>query len=230
MEQNKFFKWTQRINSVLFLILIILSIGFLIFMIFETSKWGNRNTVEVIDNKFDENIENLHLSDISKVCGQNIQYIKLKTPRKSKRYSSGGYRSNTRNVIFFIGNDMESHWLFNTNKNFISKMQQLKTKSDNCKTEKTVAIFYQIIKEDSNSNGKLDENDALTISLTSPNGKNYVEIESKITSVLDYSVNKTASILTLLLKQNNKIIMKKYSLSTNKKISEREVTRIGKKL
>jgi hypothetical protein len=199
-------------------------------MIFETNKWGNRNTVEIIDNKSDENIENLRLSDISKVCGQDIQYIKLKTPRESKGYSSSGYRSNTRNVIFFIGADMEAHWLFNTNKNFISKMNQLKIKSDNCKNNETVAILYQIIKEDSNSNGKLDENDALTISLTSPDGKNYIEIESKITSILDYSVNKTASVLTILLQQNNKIIMKKYSLSTNKKISEREVTRIGKKL
>lgn len=228
MEQNKFFKWTQRINSILFLLLLVLSIGFLTFMIFESNKWGERNTVEVVDKKNNEEPEKLRLSQITKVCGQDIQYVELNTPRNSKGFSSGGYGSNTRNVIFFVGQEMRSHWLFQENTYLITEIRQLKVKSDKCKNKEAVAIYYEIIKEDSNNDGKLDKKDAVTIALTSPNGQKYIEVESGITSVLDSDTNDTASILTLLVQENNKILMKKYSLRNSKKISEKEITRIGK--
>ncbi len=230
MEQNRFFIWTARANSVLFLLLLILSIGLVTFGIFQSNNWSGRNTVEIVDDKINEDIEDLRLSDISKVCGQDIQYVKLNSSRPSKGFSSGGYGTNTRNVVFFVGQEMKSHWLFETNKYLVANVIQLKTKSENCKDSETVAIYYEVRKEDTNGNGKLEDDDSITVSLTSPDGLNYTEIESNITSVLDHSIDDKASILTLLVQSKRKILMKKYSLTSNKLIVEREITRIGKKL
>ncbi len=172
----------------------------------------------------------MRLSNITKVCGKDIQYVKLNSSRPSKGFSSGGYGSNIRNVVFFVGQEMQSHWIFDTNKYLIAKVIQLKTKNDDCKKSKTVAIYYEVRKEDTDGNGKVEDGDSITVSLSSPDGLNYTEIESNITSVLDHSIDEEASILTLLLQSKENILMKKYSLNNNQLISEREITRIGKKL
>lgn len=230
MEQSRFFLWTARANSVLFLLLLLIAIGFLIFGIFQSNKWNGRNTVEIVDDSINEGIEGLRLSNITKVCGKDIQYVKLNSSRPSKGFSSGGYGSNIRNVVFFVGQEMQSHWIFDTNKYLIAKVIQLKTKNDDCKKSKTVAIYYEVRKEDTDGNGKVEDGDSITVSLSSPDGLNYTEIESNITSVLDHSIDEEASILTLLLQSKENILMKKYSLNNNQLISEREITRIGKKL
>ncbi|MEY8214877.1 MAG: hypothetical protein RPR97_10410 [Colwellia sp.] len=231
MEENKFFKWAARVNSLLFLVLLVISIGFVSFGILESNKWSARNEVEVTDKSgSSEEVEDLRLGDITKVCGSDIQYVKLNSSAKSRGFSSGGYGYTTRNVVFFEGVEMVSHWLFDTNSYSIREIDQLQKKADDCKDRETVAIYYEVRKEDADQNGKLDENDPLTIALTAPGGSNYTEIEVGITSVLDHSVDQSGSTLTLLIQDGELLLMKKYSLKTNEKISEREITRIGKKL
>ena len=231
METNRFFKWTARINSMLFLVLLLLSIVLVTYAISESNKWKQRTAVNLIDEKNDSNDDkNLNLGSITKVCGTNFQYIKLTSSKESESFSSGGYGNTTRNVVFFAGKDMDSHWLFDTNGYLISEIDQLKKSADDCKKRETVAIYFEIRKEDSDNNGKLDEKDELTVALTSPDGKNYTEIEIGLTSVLDHSVNDNASVLTLLVQSDSTLIMKKYSLLSKKKISEKEITKIGKKL
>lgn len=211
--------------------LLLLLIGLVIYGILENNKWGNRNTVEIIDEvNSGEEIEDLRLSDITKVSGKDIQYVKLNSAPESKGFSSGGYGNVIRNVVFFVGDNMDSHWLFDANTYLIDEIDQLKKNADDCENKETVSIYYEIRKEDTNNNGKIDENDSLTIALTSPDGLNYTEIELGITSVLDHSIDYDASVLTLLVQYNSTLLMKKYSLKTNEKISEQEITRIGKKL
>jgi len=189
VEQKKFFTWTSRINSILFLILLILSIGFVIYGILESKKWGQRNVVEVIDKKSaDKAIEDLRLSNISKVCGKDIHFVKLKSAPKSKEFSSGGYSNITRNIVFFAGSEMKSHWLFDTDKYLINEIDQLKKNADDCKDKETKSIYYEIVKSDTDKNGKLDDNDAITIALTSADGLNYFEIDSGLSSVIDHSI------------------------------------------
>jgi hypothetical protein len=231
MEQNKFFIWTSRATSILFLLLIVIAIGFTIYGVLESQKWGGRNTVEVVgEQSDDEVVEDLRLSNIAKVCGKDIQYVKLNSSKRSKGFSSGGYGSLTRNVVFFVGSDMNSHWLFNTNKYLINEIDQLKKKAENCKNKETVSIYYEIIKNDTNKDGDLNVEDNVTISLTSPDGKNYVELDSEVTSVIDHSIDSDAQVLTILMQKGSSILMKKYSLKSSQKISEKEVSRIGKKL
>jgi len=231
METNRFFKWTARINSMLFLVLLLLSIALVIYAIFESNKWQQRTAVHVIDEKNGSNDdEKLNLGRITKVCGTDFQYIELTSSKESEGFSSVGYGNTTRNVVFFAGKDMDSHWLFDTNGYLISGIDQLKKTADDCKKRETVAIYFEVRKVDSDNNGKLDEKDELTVALTSPDGKNYTEIEVGLTSVLDHSVNDNASVLTLLVQSDSRLIMKKYSLPSKKKISEKEITKIGKEL
>lgn len=231
MEQNKFFIWLSRINSIFFLLLLISSIGLVLFGLFESNKWSQRNTVEVIDEESPFAIvEDLRLGRINKVCGRDIQYIKLNTKANSKGFSSGGYSTTTRNIVFFAGNNMDSHWLFESNNYLIEEINQLKKQADDCKDKETVSIYYEIVKSDSNKDGKLDNNDDITVALSSPDGTNYVEILSGLSSVIDHSIDSEAKELTILVQKGSNLLMQKFSLETNEKIAEREISKIGKKL
>ncbi len=230
MEHNRFFLWTARINSVLFLLLLLISIVLVTLTLFESSNWRGRNAVELIDAGADtEEAEDFRLGDLTNVCGRDVQYVTLESYTPSKGFSSGGYSSSIRNLVFFAGQQMQSHWLFDTDKYLISEIHQLKTESGDCKGQDTVAIYYEIRKDDTNGDGKLDDTDNLTIALTSPDGTNYLEIDTNVTSVLDYSVKSEQSILTMLLQNGGNILMKKYSLAAKKYLSEKAITRIGKR-
>ena len=74
----------------------------------------------------------------------------------------------------------------------------------------------------------IDENDLLDIALSLPDGSQYKEIESNVTSVLDHSMNDDGSVLTVLVQVDNTLFMKKYQIKTMQKISEKEINKIIK--
>ena len=230
METNSFFKWTQRINSILFLALRVKSIGFICYGFIESNRWQNQNTVTLAEDKTAApEIENLQLGGITNICGKDIQYVELTSTSSPKSFSSGGYNRTTRNIIFFSGKEMTSHWIFDRNDYLIEKVQQLQVHDDNCKDNETVAVYYEVRKRDSNGDQKIDENDLLDIALSLPDGSQYKEIESNVTSVLDHSMNDDGSVLTVLVQVDNTLFMKKYQIKTMQKVSEKEITKIIKK-
>ena len=231
MEQNRFFRWISRINSILFLLLLLSSLVFVIYGIFESSNWRDRNKVEVVDKKSDKlKVDDLHLSDIESVCGTNIQYVKLESRNDSRGFSSGRYGSATRNIIFFEGQYLKSHWLFDSNGFVINQIDVLHTESNDCKSRKAVAIYYQIREKDTNGDGNLDEHDQSSIGLSSIAGLNYKEIDSGLTSVIDHRINSEGTELTVLVQQGSVLKMKRFSITDGQLISETEISRIRKKL
>ncbi|MBL4660045.1 MAG: hypothetical protein JKY19_06795 [Alcanivoracaceae bacterium] len=229
MQESGFFKWVIRINSLLFLLFLMLGIGVSLYGFHLINRVTSSSNEVVISqsgsSQTDEEVkESFLLEDITTVSGNDVQYLMLNA-KTTKR----GYRKDIRNVVFFEGEQMKSHWLFENNDNKFEVMQQLKRPIDDSDDQMTVAIYYQLRNEDTDNNGKIDKNDILKIALTSPNGHDYTEIEKGMTSILEHSIDEDALVLTLLTQFEESLVMKKYSLQTKKKISEREITRIGKK-
>ena len=210
------------------MILLILIIGLVLYIFNETKIWFAPNEVEVKQTSTSKTYvdpeETLRLGTITKLNGNNIQYLRLNAIKQKR-----GYQKNTRNIVFFEGDDMKSHWLFETNNNKIEIIDHLQKSEDELEQRETIALYYQLRNEDTDNNGKIDKNDTLKIALTSPNGHDYTEITKGMTSVLDHSIDEDALVLTLLTQVEDTLIMTKYSLQTKMKISEREITRIGKK-
>ena len=87
METNSFFKWTQRINSILFLALLVISIGFVSYGFIESNRWKNQNTVTLAEDKASApEIENLQLGGITNICGKDIQYVELTSTSSPKSF------------------------------------------------------------------------------------------------------------------------------------------------
>jgi len=123
VEQNRFFIWISRITSVLFLFLVAIAISFTVYGIFQSNNRTQVNTVEVVSEsgEGDEAAETLKLGNIIEVCGVDSRYVKLNSSKTPRGFiSKGGYGALTRNIVFFVGVEMESHWLFDNDKYFIT--------------------------------------------------------------------------------------------------------------
>ncbi len=221
-----FFKWIGRINSILFLIFILMGIGLIAFLYIQSNDWNSGRTVEIKDES--ENIIKMRLGNINHICGHDIQYVELSSINTSKGFSSGGYADQARNVVYFIGSDLSPHWLYDTNDQLIENISQLEAKGYECEDKVTIAVLYKVIKDDSNNDGKLSEDDLVTVSLTMPDGYQYTEL-GFFDSVIDYETDIEGKQLTLLAQMGNDVLVQKYSLTDFKKLSEKILTRIGKK-
>lgn len=231
MEQSKIFGIINKINSILFLVLLAGGCFLIILGIISSNRWQDRRAVEVVQNDTGEKQEKIELvlGDIANIPGYETQYVRLRSRESGGSFSSGysGGRE-IRNVLFFTGKELTTHWLYKNHTFVINQFSTLTRGFEN--KEKALAIYIKSIKSDSNGDKSLDEDDLLTISLTDPYGKNYTEINTDVQSVIDYNVVEDGQYLILLLQKNNKVILQKYSLSSFKLVSEKVINEITKKL
>lgn len=231
MEQSKIFGIINKINSVAFLLLLVGGCVLIIWGIVSSNQWQDRRTVEVVQNDAGEEKEKIELvlGNIADIPGYDTQYVSLRSRGSGGKFSSSYSSSETRNVLFFTGSELTTHWLYQSHTFVIDQFRTLSLVDEKDK-EKALAIYIETIKSDSNGDNNLDDGDLMTISLTDPNGMNYTEIDNEVQSVIDNNVVKDGKHLILLLQKNNKVVLKKYSLSTFKLVSEKVIDEISKKL
>ncbi len=233
MEKSKVFDIINKINSVLFLFLL-LGVGIvIIFGLVVSNNWQDRRAVQVVqhDDNEKQKIE-LILGRINSVKGHDVQYIELYSRASAGKFSSSAGGGETRNVLFFTGKNLESHWLYDKHNYLVNVFTVVNNDaSPDLNEEKRLAkaIYIETIKEDTNGNGELDGDDLITISLAQPDGTNIKDIETGIQSVIDYDYLANDNSLILLFQKENKVIVKKYSLSTFKAESEKFINEISGK-
>lgn len=107
----------------------------------------------------------------------------------AKQYSSRGVLSSssydkqvsTRNYLFFDGNSKTSQWLRPDSEFlFLSHKELTQTKANNPVVQQ---MLYSLVKADSNDDQQLNNKDAKTIALSTPDGKNYKELIQNIDRV-----------------------------------------------
>lgn len=226
MEQSAFFRWISRINSMLFLVLL-LAIAILAgIQYIQLSRWDAEKAVAVgNDSEFSRNDITLNLGNIHRVAGYaDIQYIEVSSSSQQRGLGSVGEQ--VRNVVYLVGPELDAHWLYKTHKYLIEDIEQLKAKGYECDSAaQTVALLYKVVKDDSNGDGKLSEKDLITVSLTKPDGTVYTEL-GNFDSVIDYETDVEGEYLTLVIQKGDNISALKYSLADFKKLSEKMLTKI----
>lgn len=212
METNRTFLWITRINSVLFLLLLLLGVGIAVISVIKAIGWNDTRAVEVVkEEQQAEPQENLRLGNINRVCGHDVKYVELQTESGGK-FASSGRGSRTRNVIFFSGESNRAHWLFDTNQYLINNLRPIPYRYSDCDDKKTRVIYYDVVTKDSNHDGLLSGDDAHIIAISDPNGRNYLELITDATKVLDYELTGDGKKISFLLQRDKAIIMRDYSL------------------
>lgn len=229
MESNRFFLWLTRLNAILILLFLLGAIAVSLFAVLESMRWDNRRAVEVVkeEDKTAQD-ETLRLGSIDTVCGHDAKYIELQTERKGKSYSSGSSGGQTRNIIFFTDGNSRAQWLFDHNRYLIDTVRPVPYSYSDCDDDSAVLIYYVIITDDSNNDGKLSEEDELTIAISDPYGRDYKALLTDADRVLDYELTANNKQLSILLKKGEQVVLRDYSV-TGQLLAEQNVTEIGER-
>ncbi|MFT7224044.1 MAG: hypothetical protein ACI82Z_001592 [Cellvibrionaceae bacterium] len=122
MEKNRFFLIINRVNSVLILLAVTGAILSMAFVMGISNEWGNSNTVQVTadSNEPESKSVDLRLGGLEEMRGHNIQTINPLSDKASRGLSSGYGGSQIRNVLFLLGEQLESKWLYEKHSNLIN--------------------------------------------------------------------------------------------------------------
>lgn len=213
MENNRFFLWIVRINSLLFLLLLLAGLVMVAISLFESSSRSERRGVEVVKEPGKPvEKERFTLSGINNICGHDAKYVKLQTERSSKGFSSGYSGGKTRNLIFFTGSKREAHWLFEKNQYLIQNVSVIPADYSGCEEAQAAIIYYDLVKQDSDGDGVLSGDDSHTLAITDPYGRGYRELVTGAEKVLDFEFDEGKQQINLLLQMGNEIVLRDYSL------------------
>jgi len=106
----------------------------------------------------------------------------------SASYSRG--RGGIHNLVFLDSGSLKSHRLFDTNQYTILEAKQYPLSSQASeqnakKIKKTARFVYQVLKQDTNEDKYLDAKDRRTIGISDAFGKQYVEVLTDISQLLN---------------------------------------------
>ena len=227
MDNSKFFLWINRINSIVFLLILLCGLGFTLMNVLDSfSSHRNNKTIifdkDEVQSKKDQQI-NLRLGLSSEICGTDLNYVQLETHPRSSGFSSGEY-SDTKNILFVQLSTMKNWWLFSSNNQNIEEVTQLQPSSKNtlsCETGETIAIMYVI--SDPNTDSK-------SISISSTDGSDYQVISKNIDKIIESKVSPDGKNLITIEQIGDKAFLRKYSINQRAKTAESQISAISTKL
>lgn len=220
-----------RINSILLLLVLLgagLSIGWISF---SDKQWQRRGAIEVpVGKSTSKEQVLLSFERIEIITGASTQMMLLSAKEDSAKFSSGGgYRSETRNVLFLTGHEKTARWLFPKQNNLIFVAAQLREESKNSQENPAKALYFEYVKDDSNGDRKLSIQDLSSIALTKPDGSGFVEVLHGVSRVLSYEM--LGSQYLVVVYQVGKVVRyAKFSVLSFAKESDQEIVNVPDEL
>lgn len=179
MEESKLFRFVWRFNGVVIMVAGVLAIGVLAFAGYKivgdaTRERRTHNIVNVQEDKAIE--EKWKLGYMSHIQGSPYVMIALNSDQSYAQSYYGKSTSSARNYLFINGRNNEATWLFRTNQYLVTDTDILSVKESGSNEQRAEAIFYRVVKKDTNNDKRLTDDDLLSIGLSLPSGKGYKEI------------------------------------------------------
>ena len=220
-----------RINSILLLLVLLFAGLSIAWVLLSDKQWQRRGAIEVPAGK-SASKEQVLLSfeRIENITGASTQMMLLSAKENSVTFSSGGgYRSETRNVLFLTGHEKTARWLFPKQNNLIFVAAQLREESKNAEANPTRALYFEYVKDDSNGDGKLSIQDLSSIALTNPDGWGFVEVLHGVSRVLSYEMLGSQN-LVVVYQVGKAVRYAKFSVVFFTKESDHEIVNVPDKL
>ena len=226
MESDIFFQTISKINSLLFLVLLVMGLGLASYIIVDISSWNNKGALQVNEDPKDltsEKVE-LVLESLVEIEGSSSQYVQLRSKAEGGKFSSR-YGGEIRNVLFIHEDKNSTSWLLKDHKNIIIRHDKLK--GGDTKTSKVLAHLYQVVDKDTDGDEMLTRDDQVTLSLSKPDGSDYREIIKGVTSIVDTNVKLDESSLSVLAQLNGEVYLYSISLSDFEILKKIKVLDVG---
>jgi hypothetical protein len=229
---DKFFTIINRINQILFL-LVLLGIAGLIVWIFSTqATYNRRGAVKAVETQSGTaRPVLLKFGAVDGVRGTDALMVRLSSEAGSGgKFSSGAYTREVRNVLFLTHTDSAGHWLFKDHHNLIDSVDQLVCNAGKPHDEApTCAVYLEYIAADSNHDGELNAEDDSTVAVSRPDGTGLTEILHGAGRVLSHQMT-DAQHLSVLYQVGSQVKHLRYSLATMKVESDQTLADVPNRL
>jgi hypothetical protein len=229
MEESKVFRVINRVNAILFLILLLAGIGMVLVFTIQANNWSNKRAINVTEDPKDKNSPQIELilGSVNELEGHDTQYVELRSKYRGRKFSSGYSGGEIRNVLFVVGEDLNSSWLFEKHTQYIKRVIPLKKHNTEQDSSEVINLYYEFVEKDSNNNQMLDKHDLFSIALTNPDGSGFLALETGVSSVIDKTLTKNGSNLSILFQKQGIVYLKRYDSRTFELISSVQVLEVG---
>jgi hypothetical protein len=229
MTRRKLIRYLWNFNAVAIAVASLLAIFLLLLgLYYSLEDYGRGEPGVVIAQTDDEAApaEEFRLGSLETIRGSESVVIPLYSEYASATFSSSGSRTSTRNLLFIKMSTQESFWLCPDNNTLIWHYDQLEEPDRAYNEADVVAIYYRIVKDDTNGDGVLNEEDRVAVALSAPDGRNYTEILSEADNVLGYELTSRDELL-VLYQQAGSVFAAKYSLASFQLLSRAELAQVN---
>lgn len=206
MEDSKLFKNIWRFNAVIIALAGMLGVIVLLFSSYliyqETTR--DRFKREVVNVDTETNIkEKFRLGQLHPIKGSTSVLIPLYSDQSyTANYSGSKSTTSTRNILFSDLANETNTWLLPHKKFLISEYKLINESNSYSSDEDIITILYEIVKNDTNNDSRLTENDQLILSLSRPDGSNFTEVIKDIDTVIGYELI-SKEVLAILYSRKN---------------------------
>src|SRR5205085_10412274 len=122
MPSAKFFRWVWRVDAVLILLVAAAALfGVITVLVSEVRSNARQRQVAATAPPVVPNAEKkaLRLGDLTHIEGTTVFRAELTSQRRGAEFSSGGYATETRNVLFVDLSDGSARWLLPSDKELV---------------------------------------------------------------------------------------------------------------
>ena len=204
MEENRFFKFVWRFNSLVLMFAGVLTIGVLGFAGYKiyqdlTHERTVRDIVIVAENNHID--EKWQLGRLKKIAGSPYLMIPLFSEQSYAKAYYGKSSQSARNILFINTINNEKRWLLDTDDYLIVRDELLSEKEYDQENRPIRAILYTVVKKDTNGDKRLTSDDKIVVALSTPSGHGYKEILNEIDVFIDYQMLNKDTMLIIYQKQ-----------------------------
>ncbi|MAE01327.1 MULTISPECIES: hypothetical protein [Pseudoalteromonas] len=248
MKSEKFFKWVWNINGLVLLIgliITILVVGYnLASFLFKSNTQMDHQALNLAEDEKQQ--EKWKLGYPRKVADSDYYYIPLESEKRSvdikpesavyESFGSGSYKYNptrSKNILFINDKTNQAKWLFNTTDQLIIEFGALSNYKEfdtRAYMEQQVdtprGVSYEVIKNDSNNDKRLDGKDKRTFALSKIDGSNYTEVISGYNRIVESNLNAEGNLFVVFI-NNNEVYSMLIDLDTFKVISKSMLPKVG---
>jgi hypothetical protein len=230
MTKRKLFRYLWNFNAVAIAVASLLAIFLLLLgLYFSLEDYGRGERGVVLgpsDGKTAAPAEDFRLGSLETIRGSEAVVIPLYSEYGSGSFSSSGSSASTRNLLFVDMTAETSFWLFPDNDTLIWHYDPLEEPDRAYNEADVAAIYYRIMKDDTNRDGVLDEEDRVVVALSAPDGRNYTEILGEADDVLGYELASKDELL-VLYEQAGSVFAARYSLTSFRLLSRAELAQVN---
>ena len=139
-------------------------------------------------------------------------------------FGSGKEASSHRNYIFINTTDKSTRWLLPTNQYLFLSANDIKEAES--PDSKVIGIQYRIVKDDTDEDGRLTQNDKVAFGLSDIDGSNFTEVISGIDEFLS-NEQPAPDTLLLIYRSDGKNLLSEIKISEKKVIQTKELPKIN---